>query len=206
MVGELRDDLRSGARRRGRRAAQDHSRCRARPAHRTRPAGGQQLGPRAGRACARRSPTCCDPKSSRCRAACAGCCGRGRRPKSERIPCSMPSDVAETEALIDFVGTCRYFASELAINEMTQRTFPRLQQYLDSGTPRAARRPAPCRRGRPQLPPVAGRCGGALLRQGVRARTMPRCSPRRPRSRGQRRAQGGASLKRRVFAASDARP
>ena len=45
-----------------------------------------------------------------------------------------PDDVAETEALVEFVGTCRYFASELAINEMTQRTFSELQQYLDSGT------------------------------------------------------------------------
>ncbi|MBI4366042.1 MAG: hypothetical protein HY543_04405 [Deltaproteobacteria bacterium] len=41
--------------------------------------------------------------------------------------------MAETEALVDFVSACRYFASELAINEMTQRTFAELQQYLDSG-------------------------------------------------------------------------
>jgi hypothetical protein len=43
-------------------------------------------------------------------------------------------EVAETEALVGFVGTCRHFASELAINEMTQRTFSEIQQYLDSGT------------------------------------------------------------------------
>jgi hypothetical protein len=43
-------------------------------------------------------------------------------------------DVAETEALVEFVGNCRYFANELAINEMTQRAFSELQQYLDSGT------------------------------------------------------------------------
>jgi hypothetical protein len=43
-----------------------------------------------------------------------------------------PDEVAETEALVAFVGTCRYFASELAINEITQRTFSELQQYLDS--------------------------------------------------------------------------
>jgi hypothetical protein len=43
-------------------------------------------------------------------------------------------DVAETEALIEFVGACRSFASELALNEMTQRTFSDLQQYLDVGT------------------------------------------------------------------------
>jgi hypothetical protein len=40
-------------------------------------------------------------------------------------------DVAETEALVEFVGSSRYFAGELAINEMTQRTFSELQQYLD---------------------------------------------------------------------------
>jgi hypothetical protein len=43
-------------------------------------------------------------------------------------------DVAETEALVDFVGNCRYFADELALNEMTQRTFSVIQQFLDSGT------------------------------------------------------------------------
>ncbi len=45
-----------------------------------------------------------------------------------------PDEVTETEALVGFVGTCRHFASELAINEMTQRTFSEIQQYLDSGT------------------------------------------------------------------------
>ncbi len=43
-------------------------------------------------------------------------------------------EVAETEALVDFVGNCRYFAGELALNEMTQRTFSEIRQYLDSGT------------------------------------------------------------------------
>ncbi|MDO8876157.1 MAG: hypothetical protein Q8M24_21565 [Pseudolabrys sp.] len=45
-----------------------------------------------------------------------------------------PAEAAETEALVAFVGTCRHFAGELAINEMTQRTFSELQQYLDSAT------------------------------------------------------------------------
>ena len=43
-------------------------------------------------------------------------------------------EVAETEALIEFVGVCRNFASELAINEMTLRTYHEVQQYLDTGT------------------------------------------------------------------------
>jgi len=59
------------------------------------------------------------------------------RPSTEIRPNSVlnADEVAETEALVAFVGTCRHFASELAINEMTQRTFSELQQYLDSGTP-----------------------------------------------------------------------
>jgi hypothetical protein len=43
-------------------------------------------------------------------------------------------EVAETEALIGFVVACRNYASELAVNEVTQRTFNELQQFLDSGT------------------------------------------------------------------------
>jgi len=45
-----------------------------------------------------------------------------------------PGEVAETEALIELVGACRNFASELAVNEMTLRTFHELQLYLDTGT------------------------------------------------------------------------
>ncbi|MEA2923455.1 MAG: hypothetical protein QOD25_577 [Alphaproteobacteria bacterium] len=44
-------------------------------------------------------------------------------------------EVAETEALIGFVAACRNYAGELAINEVTQRTFNELQQFLDGGTP-----------------------------------------------------------------------
>jgi len=43
-----------------------------------------------------------------------------------------PQDAAETEALVSFVGACRNFAGELAINEMTQRAYSDLQQFLDS--------------------------------------------------------------------------
>lgn len=45
-----------------------------------------------------------------------------------------PTDIAETEALIEFVGTCRTYAGELAINEMTQRIYSDVQNYLDSST------------------------------------------------------------------------
>ena len=43
------------------------------------------------------------------------------------------AEVAETEALFEFVGACRFFTGELAIKKMTQRTFAELQQYLDNG-------------------------------------------------------------------------
>lgn len=58
------------------------------------------------------------------------------RPSNEIRPHSVldAQEVAETEALIEFVGNCRYFAGELALNEMTRRTFSEMQQYLDGGT------------------------------------------------------------------------
>lgn len=59
------------------------------------------------------------------------------RPSKEIRPGSTldAGDVAEVEALIEFVGACRNFGGELAISEMTQRTFSELQQYLDTTTP-----------------------------------------------------------------------
>lgn len=43
-------------------------------------------------------------------------------------------DVAETEALIEFVDTCRHYAAELAVSEMTQRAYSELQHYLETST------------------------------------------------------------------------
>jgi HPt (histidine-containing phosphotransfer) domain-containing protein len=58
------------------------------------------------------------------------------RPAKEIAPGSTidADEVAEAEALVGFVMACRNYASELAINEITQRTFTELQQCLDSGT------------------------------------------------------------------------
>ncbi len=44
------------------------------------------------------------------------------------------SEVEETAALIDFVAVCRTYASELAINEVTLRTYSDLQQYVEHST------------------------------------------------------------------------
>jgi hypothetical protein len=43
-------------------------------------------------------------------------------------------DVSEAETAVELVGVCRLYASELAINEMTMRTFTELQHYLETGT------------------------------------------------------------------------
>jgi len=43
-------------------------------------------------------------------------------------------EVDETAALIDFVAVCRTYASELAINEVTLRTYSDLQQYVEHST------------------------------------------------------------------------
>jgi predicted DNA-binding protein len=45
-----------------------------------------------------------------------------------------PSEVEDAVALIDFVAVCRNYASELAINEVTLRTYSDLQQYVEKST------------------------------------------------------------------------
>jgi hypothetical protein len=45
-----------------------------------------------------------------------------------------PDEVHETAALIDFVAVCRTYASELAINEVTLRTYSDLQHYVEQST------------------------------------------------------------------------
>ena len=56
------------------------------------------------------------------------------RASKDIVPGSIldASDVDETEALIGFVGQCRNYANELAINEMTMRAFSEVQNYLET--------------------------------------------------------------------------
>jgi hypothetical protein len=58
------------------------------------------------------------------------------RPASQVAPNSAlnADEVTEVERLIELVGACRNYAGELAISEMTLRTFQEIQQYLDTGT------------------------------------------------------------------------
>jgi hypothetical protein len=45
-----------------------------------------------------------------------------------------PMEIDETAELIDFVAICRTYASELAINEVTLRTYSDLQHYTETAT------------------------------------------------------------------------
>jgi hypothetical protein len=67
--------------------------------------------------------------------------GRVRRILRQRPEKDIPpgaridsTEVEETAALIDFVAICRNYASELAINEVTLRTYSDLQQYVERST------------------------------------------------------------------------
>jgi hypothetical protein len=67
--------------------------------------------------------------------------GRVRRILRQRAEKDIPpgaridgTEVEETAALIDFVATCRNYASELAINEVTLRTYSDIQQYVERAT------------------------------------------------------------------------
>jgi hypothetical protein len=44
------------------------------------------------------------------------------------------TDVSEAEMLVEFVGACRNYANELAVNEVTVRSYSELQHQLESGT------------------------------------------------------------------------
>jgi hypothetical protein len=58
------------------------------------------------------------------------------RPAKEITPGATldETDVSEAEMLVEFVGACRSYANELAVNEVTVRSYSELQHYLESGT------------------------------------------------------------------------
>ena len=64
------------------------------------------------------------------------------------------SEVEEIAALIDFVAVCRTYASELAINEVTLRTYSDLQHYVERSTEAWCRR---CAAATPRRAPTARR-------------------------------------------------
>jgi hypothetical protein len=58
------------------------------------------------------------------------------RAAKEIVPGSQldETDVGDAEMLVEFVGACRSYAHELAVNEMTMRSFTELQHYLENAT------------------------------------------------------------------------
>jgi hypothetical protein len=57
------------------------------------------------------------------------------RPAKEVVAGSLldATDVSEVETLVEFVGACRNYANELAVNEATTRSYSELKLYLESG-------------------------------------------------------------------------
>jgi hypothetical protein len=58
------------------------------------------------------------------------------RPVKDIVPGSLLDsiDVNEAEMRVEFVGTCRQYANELAVNEVTMRANSELTLYLETGT------------------------------------------------------------------------
>jgi hypothetical protein len=58
------------------------------------------------------------------------------RPANEIVPGSLLDawDVHDVEARVELVGVCRHYAGELAVSEVTLRTYSELALYLETGT------------------------------------------------------------------------
>jgi hypothetical protein len=58
------------------------------------------------------------------------------RPAKDIAPGSLLDaiDVSEAEMRVEFVGACRHYANELAVNEVTMRAHSELTLYLETGT------------------------------------------------------------------------
>lgn len=78
-----------------------------------------------------------------------------------------PDEVAEAEALVAFVGNCRSFAGELAINKMTQRTFNEIQYNWG---------PEPVRCSMAYVTPARSTAASAKARSTPQYASAPRCS------------------------------
>ena len=76
----------------------------------------------------------CSRKSKPCLAGCAVSCASAPTRTFPPAPSVDGAEVDEAAALIDFVAVCRTYASELAINEVTLRTYSDLQQYVEKST------------------------------------------------------------------------
>ena len=117
-----------------------------------------------------RFPTRCSRRST----ACPGRVRRILRQRSDKdILAGARIDATEVDdaaALIDFVAVCRTYAGELAINEVTLRTYSDLQQYVEKATEALVQSLARRRSQGASLPAGAGRSRGPFLRGPVRPR------------------------------------
>lgn len=59
---------------------------------------------------------------------------RTRSSKAAASAALDPIDLAQAAAMVDLVAACRAFAGELAINELSMRTYSELRQYLDAAS------------------------------------------------------------------------
>ena len=76
----------------------------------------------------------CSRKSRACPAGFAASCASAPTRIFAAAPKIDTAEVEEIAALIDFVAVCRTYASELAINEVTLRTYSDLQHYVEQST------------------------------------------------------------------------
>jgi hypothetical protein len=58
------------------------------------------------------------------------------RPAKEIVPGTLLDelDVHDVETRVELVAVCRHYAGELAISEVTKRTYADLTQYLETGS------------------------------------------------------------------------
>ena len=145
LVGELREDLRSGQGVAvGALLKTIHDAARGLRTELDLPID-SHLGPRARRPARADRRTAARGDRSRCPAAC-GACLRPRPPREIRPNSALdPDEVAETEALVEFVGACRYFAERTRHQRDDAAHLFRTAALSRHRHPRAARRAAQCR-------------------------------------------------------------
>lgn len=59
---------------------------------------------------------------------------RSRTGKAAASAALDPADLAQAATTVDLVAACRAFAGELAINELSMRTYSEIRQYLDAAS------------------------------------------------------------------------
>ena len=113
-------------------------------------------------------PTRCNRRSTAFPAGCGGCCASAPTRIFPPAPGSTRPRSRKPPHLIDFVAVCRTYASELAINEVTLRTYSDLQHYVEQSTEALVQSLRGADQQRPRVPAAAGQGRDPLLRGAVR--------------------------------------